>query len=225
MKIIEFNGLSGCGKTTLSKAVEESLSGCKILTRSVFSTHRKKILNSSHLQFLLDFLNLKNLKINILITLFAFSYKVNKARIERILAFVIFTAELNKRIKENEGCYLILDQGILNLLASIPHEYYLKENYIFKKLMKDLQKRYSNMLFIDCNLQKRDVRQRIRKRNKKDHNFDSLPDDLLDTMLDIKKMNLEIIRDYFEERAKVLTVDMSSEKEKNVKRIIDFIQN
>jgi len=223
MKIIELSGLPGCGKSTIVTEIEKNFQKQKLLTIQNLSQDRKKFLNNKYLQFLMDVFSLKNLNVNFLIILYTFSYKVTKERLGRITKSIIFNAKLYEKSKEENQEYLVLDQGIIVLLTSIPHENIIKENLIFISLVKALKRKYKNTLFINCTLDKKKVIQQIRMRNKEGHRFDSLSAEMLENLLDIRKYNLELVQKYLQADSKVLVLDMKVENEINVEKILKFI--
>jgi len=223
VKIIELTGLPGCGKTTLANDIKKNFPELNLLTSDVAYPNRKIFLNSTRFQFLIDLLNLKNVVINILIILYILSYKIDRARVRRIITFITFNSWLIKqRNKESDG-YLILDQGFIIMLTSVAHDVNIKQNFIFKRLIKELRKKFSDILFINCELDKQKVIKQIRRRNKKGHRFDSLSDESLQQMLDIRQNNLEIVKGPFQEGLDVLTLNMSSDKEIKIMEILKFI--
>jgi len=222
MKIIELSGLPGCGKSTIVGEVNERFQ-FKLLTVQNLENDRKNFLNNRYLQFLIDLFYFRNLKINLLIILYTFSYKVNRERISWISNFITYNAKLLEKMNKKRDTYLILDQGIIVLLTAVPHENLIKKNLVFKSLIKALKQKYKDIMFINCQLEKQAVTQRIRMRNQKGHRFDRLSDEMLEKMLDIKTHNLEIVQKYFQENLDVLTIDMSLGKEVNVEKILKFI--
>jgi len=219
MRVIELSGLPGCGKTTLVEGIIRNFEGCRILTRyDIRSKETKR--GKRFLEMICSFFDLRHLKTNAFITYYFFSYKTSLERLRFMIRFIIFNKTLLMQIKKKEADYLILDEGIIQLVTSIPHEQIIIENKAFIKLIKHLKKLYAGTLFLNCMIDNEKSIAQIRHRNSKNNRFDRMPNEKLKRTIETKSMNLALVQKLFKEDLQTFDVDM---KEYEVCKIIEII--
>ena|GEM_PF-5866115 len=225
MKVIELCGLPGCGKSTIVAEIKKNYQKQGILTAQSLYRNRWKIMNNKHAQFIVGLFCLNHLNVNILIILYTLSFRVNRERFWHLLGFIAFNTRLYKKYREDShDDYLFLDQGVAVSLTSISHESMIKENFVFMHLVKALKKKYNNIIYINCNIDKQQLIRQIRMRNKVGHRFDSISStNELGDLLDVRKYNLELVQKYLQKDSEVLTLNMRVEKKFIVEEIMNFI--
>ena len=196
--IVEFNGLTGCGKSTLTKEFLRSLENENIYCESTDASEgvnwNLHLVKCTHKNFSLKYVSFDWLIISIyygflLLIMFVFSRTQSRDRRIRYLKKSL-QLWLSYRIFEKEmgggknNCILLIDEGIICSLASLIHtSTYSKK--VVKKIIHCLSC-YKRMLIVNFEIDFEWSYQNIRNR-KKGGRFDRMSDDELSGALRSKE--------------------------------------
>jgi len=186
MKIIEFAGLPGCGKSTLCKSFIAEKFPQKVYTykdiiRFVSTKNRRKIYGI--------YARVNPFRWKLLKLLKAFSEKydnISPQAVFILIALYDFTSVL-QIFKKNS--IVVLDEGFVQNITSIAHLQPINEDKELNDLVKYIQAK-KNLFLVNCSADTDTVVERIRKRNGKDR-FNSITDNKdLKNALSIKQDNI-----------------------------------
>ena len=192
--IVEFVGLPGCGKSSVAKAVVAALKKENVIERAELTRHLYRMLRRPRVLFkaILFFLMAPThwgVKKSVCDVLRA--YPLNRERLIYALIFVRFYKNLVKKMKR--GKIIVLDEGLVQFISSIPHETPLQTNDALSALLGRMNAITRRTLFVECDLPLEDVVGRLRKRNQDDR-FSRVADDhALRALLRMKKRNLDAL--------------------------------
>lgn len=194
--IVEFNGLTGCGKSTLTKEFLHSLEDENIYCEATEAGGQwnTNLVKYAHKNFRLKYISFDWLIASVyygilMILVFSFSenqekWKKNryfKKSLQLWLSYRIFEKEMDEG--EN-NCILLIDEGILCSLASLIHtSTYSKK--VVKKITHCLLC-YKHLLIVNFEVDFEWSYQNIRNR-KKGGRFDGMSDDVLSDALRSKE--------------------------------------
>lgn len=116
---------------------------------------------------------------------------------------------LRSKIESGNASFILLDEGVVQLIPSIPHEKKIVENKTFLNLMKNIKEVYCNTVFVDCKLEKEEVIKRIRKRNSSTRRFDRLESEDLSKLLDVRLSNMITIMKNFQINKEIFEINMN----------------
>ena len=189
MKIIEFAGLPGCGKSTLCKSFIAEKFPQKVYTykdiiRFVSTKSRRKIYGI--------YVGINPFRWKFLKLLKAFAKKYDNVSVQAmyvLIALYDFTSLL-KTFRKNS--VVVLDEGFVQNITSIAHLQTITEDKELSELVGYIGAK-KNIFLINCSADMDTVVERIRKRNGKDR-FNSIADDKeLKTALSIKQDNITTV--------------------------------
>lgn len=194
IKIVELYGLPGCGKSSLTKSLLLDLQkNCttEIIKRSDISMVINKYWNRPLYLFFVLLVHLfkpSNIKLKILLLKYTISFPLNRYSIIYLL-YMIIVIDL---YKNNNNKTIILDEGIVQFLSSIPHNIPIpiKEVNLVKRISKTIESMNINYLCVECQLDREINVQRLKQRNRNDRfAYRKGLEDLLNT----KESNLSLI--------------------------------
>lgn len=143
--IIEFNGLPGCGKSTISRQLKKELED---LGYDVCFTYKRKF-TPHNIYWIL--LNPKYWKI-VFITI-RYSCLFNKRRpFVRLVQMASFIRKYNNFISDNQQGIMIIDQGIIQSIISLAHKDRLIESPRLTQLIKVSKINAMPLLLINCHI-------------------------------------------------------------------------
>ncbi len=211
MKVIEFAGLPGCGKSTLCNKMIESVDfNAKVHTYSdivrFVSTKKRRVIYS-----IFVFLNPFRWKFLYLLKKFCEQYDgYSKGAWFVLVALYDICRMLNFW---GDKHIVILDEGFVQNITSIPHTKSLETNDVYLNLINFIKNKIDIKL-IHCYAHQDVVIQRLRDRGRKDR-FNSIEDDQkLKEVLNVKNDNILTIVDCFTDRADICLNDFeNSQKE------------
>lgn len=219
-KIIEFNGLPGCGKSTIAKAVtrELSLKGYKCYT-----CFFEKDIHKTHWFQIFHWCSIANL-FKALILLF--SQDKIKDTIPGFLAlcrYDLMYESFSKYCSNNE--ILIIDQGVLQGLLSIAHRGELKKHNICSWLIEKIIGRTPNFSVVNCNVTPDIAYQRIEKRRYTSGRLDRASNSERLDALYMQSKNITVIRQLLPDipTLRIINVDTKDSIDQNVLNIISTI--
>ncbi len=212
MKIIEFAGLPGCGKSTVSRQLEENLrkKGYSVKTRENLMKgveEGKKILRNPFLWFSA-------------LRLFLYSSKYKSSdKYDYCIRILFMKKQLEKVIRSNKKEIIILEEGIIQDLTAIAYKEPARQNQYSIRALKVLKHIRKHSYYVNCSLSVELDIERIKRRGRRDKKYGADKEEAeLKELLLIKRENL----DFFisESGVKYLNINM----EKNVKEIADLIE-
>ncbi|MDB8555547.1 hypothetical protein PNU17_07195 [Turicibacter sanguinis] len=223
MQVIEFNGLPGCGKSTVVNSLKQSMELVNQtflyneLSQCIPKSKFKKIIHClkkwSFLE-LIYFLKIAN----------SINKKIDKTQIKRI--FIAEEICSNYRQFKSMQGYCLVDQGILQAILSIIHTYEIKD---YKKLecyvMKIIYKYKDDIVFVNSISSTSLALDRIRYRN-----FDNgsrmnfiTSDRELEIELKAQLKSLLFLRDIVNTKYKAIAIDMNRMPNENVEMIFSRV--
>ncbi|ADI00523.1 hypothetical protein [Salisediminibacterium selenitireducens] len=225
--LVEFNGVAGTGKTTISKSL---LSQNKNFLKKYvdYQEYLKYYTNRSRLKKIIWFLGQiyrpLNLKFTFYTLLFILSVgNITKDKLYRGFSLIKTYMHYNNLCKNNKGDIIIIDQGIIQQIISI---LYLDESKELKQVNKMLvhMKNSLNITFINTNL---DVNENINRIGQREYKFSRL--DFMDESnaymaVTIQEKNHDKIRQAISEiKINYLNINTSLDVEHNTRIINEEI--
>ena len=195
MRIIEFAGLPGCGKSTLCTKLIEQISGKKIYTykdivRFVSTKNRRRIYGT------LVALNPLRWKFLRLLKRFVKKYKDVSMQAVFIL---IALYDITSLLRMNKQCIVILDEGFVQNLTSVAHLQQISGEKELEELVACIQAK-NQMLIVNCFADEDIVIRRLRQRNGRDR-FNSIKDEKqLRAALCTKQNNISFVAQLFTDK-------------------------
>lgn len=212
MNIIEFAGLPGCGKSTVSRQLEENLKkkGYSVKTRKDIMQgveKGKRLLGNPLLWFNTGRLLLYSLK-----------YK-NTDKYDYCIRIVYMNSQLKKIIKGNADEVFILEEGILQDLTAIAYNKPAEQNNYSRLALNILNQIKNHIFYVNCHLPLETDIERIQLRGRRDKKYGGDKDiKELKELLLMKRKNL----DFFISKSGIMCLDVNMENEIN--ETADFIE-
>lgn len=215
--IIEFNGLPGTGKTTVSKFLEEQLlkSGKTVITKHIISESRLKryisyfVDGTIPLYFLMNRFVKKSIQ----------PYDRNS---KKVMSVVIGYYRIYRDfLKNKDESILIIDQGIIQGLVSVVFVNSLIRTHELKKIFEFFRKKRISFFQVDCNISPETSHRRMRTREKSATRLDNYDDDELLQLLKKQSKTFDTIRDVSKQYINGMDIDMECTPEKNVNYIVE----
>jgi len=225
--IIEFNGITGCGKTTTANLLVEKLTslGYEVGTFENLENSNKIIKN---INFLFDMIRIKNLKIAS--SLIKLCVSVRPFKIKRFdhigMAYNYYYLFRSVAKKYTNYDYIIIDQGLIQEILSIFHTQKIMDQSRMDNLLELIFNNLGYFLVVNCNLEPSLAKRRIKERNSKKSRLDLVKnDEELLYKLRIQQNNLEVLREVIEKNSseKAVEIDMDKSPSENIEKIIEEI--
>ncbi|MBF0705389.1 hypothetical protein IQ283_02135 [Alkalihalobacillus hwajinpoensis] len=222
--VVELNGIPGSGKTSTVKELFHNLEkrGLKVLILRDVYFYKEKKTSSKLLVTLKAIFSFTLLKNNMLTIKFLLLFPFNLSRLLFALRLIKLNYQL-LRVYESENCDIILlEEGLLQYTANIPHVDSFDNKTTLNKLLKNMTFPYKNMLLINCDLNLKESVKRIYNRGLKNRRFDVMEEQELLTGL---KKNQEFFG-YMREICKhkdSISLNMSCELNYNVDIVVNKI--
>ena len=169
IKIIEFTGLPGCGKTTLCNSIIESLSDYDFLLSSKFTASNKR--KKSIFPPILD------VSFRYLISLVYYLLANKVSRKKGMFVYMLnLHAMYSKFMREHRGDSLILlvDQGFVQGLGSMAIGRSFINPHGLTSFLKHWKRFEKNMVLVDCLIPVEESAKRLIERNTLGGEFDKL---------------------------------------------------
>lgn len=188
--VIEFNGLPGTGKTTVSHVLGQLLEASGIRCAYTYELQESKL--KRYFSYLYD----GSIVVAYLVKKIIDDIKPERPERNKMIFLVVkyYRMYLNyKKLCENE--ILIIDQGIVQALISIAYNDHITSSKGVENLFRYLKKKKITFLCVNCNTDSLLSFERIKKRNQKGGRLDVLDGQELVQILDLQKENFEMIRE------------------------------
>lgn len=119
--IIDFNGMPGCGKTTIAEKVVEFLSDrFSVATLRDVYFYKEKGIAHQIIFFTSAILSIKNFAFNMQVLKLISCYKYSRTRLFDALRLIKLNYQLSKFYKYEEVDIILLEEGLVQYLSSIP---------------------------------------------------------------------------------------------------------
>jgi len=226
MKVVEFNGPPGCGKTTIcnkliSEAKVKNFSvGC--LQDVVFRNQKSRF--SNYLFLVKSLLSIEDLKFNIAVLRFLGDYRFSRSRLLYAMRLIKLNRKLKLVIKDERFDLLILEEGFIQYISSIPHEEPILVNENLNRLCRLVYEYYGKHLHVNCSLSNDENISRLKRRNNMKNRFDKLPINVLQQLLNNKRNNIMILREQFR-RCRMIDICTEVDVSENVNSLLPVINN
>ena len=219
--IIEFNGLPGTGKTTVSQVLKEQLEkehNVRLrygFTESKIAKYTSCLFDGSIILYILARQYIKKSA--------GFD---DKQKNEYISVLIIYYRMYRHFLKHYPNDILITDQGIVQALVSINHGDAIIETKELTKIMSYINKKGIRFLSINCKNSVELSKERIKFRNTNIGRLDSCGEEEREKILKIQTGNFEIIRNELAMTmvgCRSLDIDTEISAEDNSTKIITFL--
>lgn len=223
MQYIEMMGCPGCGKSTLFRKTKELLQQENLIVlglRDVFFYHRRDGKKGRLIaRIFMDFLNYP---VYLSALLFTLKHGKRLSSWKYLGSFLFLYYELNYVMKHETVDVLLFDEGIIQYLSSIPHDRLLSKNISDEKILKRYIEDRINPRIIDCRLTMEENIRRIRDR-KADTRFSRIKnDEILISIMNVKRCNLDRLSGGF---FKELILNMNDDIRENAIKVAELILN
>jgi len=218
--IIEFNGLPGCGKSTISKQLKKELED---LGHDVYLTYKRKY-TPHNIYWIL--LNPKYWKI----VFFTIRYSrlfIKRRPLIRLVQIAGFIRKYNHFISDNQKGIMIIDQGIIQSIISLAHEDKLIESTRLTRLIKVSGINTMPLHLINCHINPDVAESRMVNRPYNGARIGRLSKEERSKAIEIQKQNLSFIRNQIRTSfPNVSQIDINTEcsVETNVNEITNQIK-
>lgn len=226
MKIIEFNGLPGCGKTTISKALFSSM-----LRQGIFPVYY----NDIHLKFpskirervthIFKHWNFREIQ-----CLHRISRCFKKIPFREKWMRVLYAEQIasNYRAFQSEEKICIADQGLVQAVISIGYTHDFKsaasKNDFVKFSSEFLGPYFDQVIIVNTQVAPRESLKRLRSREKNYGRFDSIASDsVLLSSLQKQEELFQFLRDGCLVNKNVIYLNSSDSPVENVVRIVEYV--
>lgn len=215
MKIIEFAGLSGCGKST---ACNEIIN--QITEKKKIFTYRELIMLLHIRKIYIPLLKLNPFRqaYNKKLQEYAAIYEDVSVNAVHVLMTIYDTACILDFFYKD--CLAVLEEGFVQTLTSIPHLQAIQNKELLSNVLEEVKKKHE-IVVVDCRADTDTVIKRLRERNSGDR-FNAIKDDnKLYEALQNKQSNIDIVESYFDYK---ISVDMEQSREKIVEDIMHKLE-
>ena len=194
MKIIEFCGLPGCGKTTICERLIENFKVCSsntnVYCRKDVYFFKRRIWDS----YLISRCTPMFFKFYKILNNFIKEYrKGNKRYIDRIYRLYVKLYKISIHYSDS---IVILDEGIVQHITSLAHQQKIVNSVSFVRLVDFLFSNFE-ITVINCCIDMNETIRRIKKRNNENDRFNLSDVDEIKKILNIKNNNINIILEQF----------------------------
>lgn len=219
--LIEFSGLPGSGKSTLSNYLIEYLKheDYNLITEKDIFTDSKKI--GKVYGLFLAFFNRRNFILNWELVKLGL-----KLSLKNFSFYPIITS--NKIIRYNnviwksynrENCLIILSEGNIQYISTIFDNLEYSNSDIVNTIFNKLDKIYNNMIYISCNIDSHIALKRISNRTSEPNSIDCMQKHELEIFMNNRSKNLEQILSN-RKKTNLFSLDMNEEITTNLNLLI-----
>ena len=218
--IIEFNGLPGTGKTTIAKALGKKVNDLGIRVFYEYPIQETRI--QRYISVIFDG-SLWLFAMGVCFAQRAVMPK-NQERWRYVSLLVKYYRMYRRFLKEQPDAVLIIDQGLLQAVASIVHMDEITDSCMLNRIFRWFKKRI-DFSAVDCTNDPDLSRSRIRQRNSEDKRmlrWDNYDDETIMMGLDKQKQTISVIRTCSHDVlvARYVETDTQLSPDSNVEKII-----
>jgi adenylate kinase family enzyme len=210
--IVEFHGLPGSGKSTISDLFVKDLirRGKVVLTESdIFkSSSFIKKLNS----LLISLLSLKFLKLNLDLIRIGINTSINTRSFSNVinsLKVIKFNYILSRRVDEGGYDFICLSEGLIQLINTILDGDENFSNKTLTNIVKEITKKYNHLIIVNCNISKEIAFNRLQNRTTIPNTVNKMDYNELTKFLEIRFINFVKIKKVI--KIIVETVELNTE--------------
>ncbi|QRN85500.1 AAA family ATPase [Clostridia bacterium] len=226
--LVEFNGLPGCGKTTIANELLEELRslGYAVATHKELLHHRVKVKKLDLFKSLLDARNRKFFNASLLLCFSTRPFKLGRIQYARNAYVYYYTVHICRK-ERKEYDFIICDQGLLQVILSIIHMDKINKPKTVQKMLEDAFAGLGTVILVNCKVKIDTAKERIRLRKLKCGRLDYITEDeKLVSALTRQECCLETIRNMASNlvEGNVLELDMHHVVDKNLQTILKRLQ-
>ena len=228
MFFFEFNGLPGCGKSTIVKKVTKELNekGFNIILLEDLINFKKNFFENKIVQLVNAFFNLHCLKFNYFTIKIAFECGISIERIRFAMRLIKLNYQIRRVYKMNDAKgekILLLDEGFIQFITSIPHNKKIFNDISIKGICQYIVNEYPSIQIVNCLLPIDETIIRSKNRKSSISRFDNLSSGKLKEQLHIKLYNIQLVQKYLSVKDKI-EVDFTRNIDENSEYIMDYIE-
>lgn len=217
-RIIEFYGLPGCGKTTISKLLCESLA--EEFSLEVVRPGKTKVIDDYSLLCLPKYWTNVSRLFN-----FVRLYKTKKhPRI--VLQPERYRHIYHRYLKSNATGFFVVDQGIIQSLISISYLDTLPDSEQLSSYVSSLNN--LPILLVYCKCDTTISKQRMKDRVKGGSRLEQLDDECFEQAVQVQSSNFKKINSILNDKCdsiQVMSIDTTKDPQFNVSKIVSFIKH
>ena len=170
-KIIEFVGVPGCGKSTITKQVVKKLKclhGNNIIVRSDISAHINLMWKQRWtIPFFFIYhtiISKADFRTKYNLLRYMYQYSINSFSII-YATYILLVIDVVKNT-QNHNMIILLDEGIIQFLTSIPHKCTIIKGNVTDRILNSINELLNTSCIIKCTIRDEIAINRIRTRGK-----------------------------------------------------------
>ena len=190
--IIEFNGLPGSGKTTIARALGNTIESMEMSVSYHYYRHNYQM----HPKSLL----LTPKYIPVVKALSDYVKLLPKGQyMPRILSMVNFLRMYRNFTKDKKSDFLLIDQGIIQSFISLSHQDQLTKSPRLNKAIKSMHLDTLPVLFVNCHVRENISNARIMSRASNGCRVESMTEEIRHRTLKTQEENFSYLREVIKE--------------------------
>lgn len=218
--IIEFNGLPGSGKTTISLLLKKRIEG---LNNIVFLKYYRKVFFCNVYSILLA---IRYWRLFFLVKKYSKIFRL-KRPLRLCLLYVSYVRMYHDFLKDKSSDILIIDQGVVQSLISLAYKDRVSKNDSLKELLLKSEIDTPQIVFVNCLINEKLAMNRIIARNQKGGRVDSMEAQEMERTLCVQSENFQCIRDEIKKvysHINFIDIDMEGSAEDNTNVILSQLR-
>jgi len=224
---LEFNGIPGSGKTTLSDRVIENMKGASYTVESYHQLIKKPTRNNlKRLVRYLFSIKLSSFKIGYLALMYLITNKkLNHENGLRVISLIVLFDFYQKKSLANDEEVILVDQGMVQQMVSMLFESELIAEKYVKKLIRYTQKKDMGIFIVNIDLDINESFERLTRREGNISRIQKLKKDTAMHTLIMQQNNFNKIRKIIRELdLESITVNTQGSIETNVLLLENYIK-
>lgn len=223
---LEFNGIPGSGKTTLSNRIITDMKGMNYSVESYHQIIKKPTRkNLRHLILYLFSVKPSSYKMGYFALMYLFTNKIlSHGNWLRVVSLIIHFDFYQKKSLDQNDEVIMIDQGIIQQTISMLYKSELIADKYIKKIIKYMKKKELGIYIINVDLDIKESFNRLCQRKGNISRIQMLSGETAIHTLDIQQNNLNIIREIIKE-IDIESIDVNTQEsiDKNVQMIKNYI--
>lgn len=221
--IIEFTGLPGCGKSTLSGVLAEHYvnQGYNVLTESdIFS---KKHVVEKLYELVCSFLNIRYFKLNILLIKVGIAFSIRTRSLFPLLKtfkIIRYNELLFRSIQLKNVEFIIMSEGYIQFIANLLDRVQYNENKTVRKIISQIKLLNKKLLVVDCNIDIESSITRVNRRKSTPNNVDLMNARELKEFMNCRNNNNKELKKSYHSLLNTTTLDMHKTLEENLEELL-----